>query len=123
MIVLAAIIIVLLGAYSFIRNAYNKALSFWMSRVRASWSQVENQLRTCYDLIPKPGRDRQGICEIREGSAYKKLPLNARARVGGAQNVSDKIAANNQLFLGALSRLLVVVECYPELKANQNFLL
>lgn len=118
LIVLAAIIIVLLGAYSFIKNAYNSFVVL-DEQVKASWSQVENQLQRRYDLIPN-------LVETVKGYAkFEKEVLtdvtNARARVGGAQNVSDKIAANNQLS-GALSRLLVVVERYPELKANQNFL-
>jgi LemA protein len=45
----------------------------------------------------------------------------ARSKVGGAGTVSDKIKANNEL-TGALSRLMVVVEKYPDLKSNQNFL-
>ena len=45
----------------------------------------------------------------------------ARSKVGGAGSIPDKIAANNQLST-ALSRLLLVVERYPELKANTNFI-
>ena len=87
--------------------------------VKASWAQVENQLQRRYDLIPN-------LVETVKGYAKQEKDVlvevtNARAKVGGAANVPDKISANNELS-GALSRLLVVVERYPDLKSNQNFM-
>ena len=87
--------------------------------VKSSWAQVENQLQRRYDLIPN-------LVETVKGYAKQEKDVlvevtNARARVGGAGNIPDKITANNELS-GALSRLLVVVEKYPDLKANENFL-
>jgi len=87
--------------------------------VKASWAQVENQLQRRYDLIPN-------LVETVKGYAKQEKDVfidvtKARSRVGSAGNIPDKIKANNGLS-GALSRLLVVVERYPDLKSNQNFM-
>ena len=118
---LIAIVIVLVLAgslYSFFKGTYNKFVTLDES-VKSSWAQVENQLQRRFDLVPN-------LVETVKGYAKQEKDVlvevtNARARVGGATTVPDKISANNELS-GALSRLLVVVEQYPDLKSNQNFL-
>ena len=98
-------------------------------QVKAAWSQVENQYQRRSDLIPN-------LVEVVKGyAAHERETLTAvveaRARVGGLQATPDLL--NNpeaqkkfiqaQSALGsALQRLMVVVERYPDLKANQNFL-
>ncbi|MCB1195344.1 LemA family protein [bacterium] len=87
--------------------------------VKAAWAQVENVLQRRADLIPNYVETVKGYAQ------HEKQVLidvtNARAKVTGAGSIPDKIEANNQLS-SALSRLLVVVERYPDLKANQNFI-
>jgi LemA protein len=117
-IVLAVIVFLVIAAYSFFAGNYNKFVQL-DTTVKSSWAQVENQLQRRYDLIPN-------LVETVKGYAKQEKDVmvevtNARAKVGGASNVPDKIAANNQLS-GALSRLMVVVEKYPDLKSNQNFM-
>jgi len=117
-IVLAVIIILAIGAYSFFAGNYNKFVSLDQA-VKSSWAQVENQLQRRFDLIPN-------LVETVKGYAKQEKDVmvqvtEARAKVGGAGNVPDKINANNELS-GALSRLMVVVEKYPDLKSNQNFM-
>lgn len=117
-IVLVVILVIALGIYSFFAGNYNKFVKMDVA-IKAAWSQVENQLQRRYDLIPNLVETVKGFAK-QEKSVFVEV-TNARAKVGGAGNIPDKIAANNQLS-GALSRLLLVVERYPDLKSNQNFM-
>jgi LemA protein len=117
-IVLVVVLILGVSLYSFFAGNYNKFVKMDVA-IKAAWSQVENQLQRRYDLIPN-------LVETVKGYAKQEKDVlvevtNARAKVGGAGTIPDKIAANNQL-TGALSRLMLVVEKYPDLKSNQNFL-
>ncbi|MBW2630606.1 MAG: LemA family protein [Deltaproteobacteria bacterium] len=118
LITVAVIAVILLMFYSSIKGAYNSFVTL-DEGVKASWAQVENQLQRRYDLIPN-------LVETVKGFAKQEKEVfigvtEARAKVGEAKNIPDKIAANNQL-TGALSRLLVTVERYPDIKSNQNFI-
>ncbi len=111
-------LVIAVSLYSFFKGNYNTFVTL-DEAVKASWAQVENQLQRRYDLIPN-------LVETVKGYAKQEKDVlievtNARAKVGGAGTIPDKIDANNQL-TGALSRLLVVVEKYPDLKSNQNFM-
>jgi len=118
LIAVAVIVVILLMFYSGIKGTYNSFVTL-DEGVKASWAQVENQLQRRFDLIPN-------LVETVKGFARQEKEVfigvtEARAKVAGAKNIPDKIAANNQL-TGALSRLLVTVERYPDIKSNQNFL-
>src|ERR1700688_1632922 len=86
---------------------------------KAQWQQVDVVLQRRLDLIPN-------LVETVKGFAKQELAVTdsvtqARAAMMGAKTPADRIAANNQLE-GALGRLFVVVENYPNLKSNENFL-
>lgn len=118
LITFAIILVVLFSFYSFFKGTYNTFVSLDES-VKGSWAQVENQLQRRYDLIPNLVETVKGYAK-HEKDVFIEV-TNARAKVGGAGKISEKIKANNQLS-SALSRLLLVVERYPDLKANQNFI-
>jgi LemA protein len=86
---------------------------------KTEWAQVESQLQRRLDLIPNLVETVKGYAKHEESVLTEVT--KARASVAGANSPSEKMATNNQL-TSALSRLLVVVERYPDLKANQNFL-
>ncbi len=87
--------------------------------IKAAWAQVDNQLQRRADLIPNLVETVKGFA-AQEQTVFGEI-AKARAALVGARTPADRIAANTQLD-GALARLLVVVENYPQLKSNENFL-
>lgn len=118
LVVFGVIALLILIGFFYIRGTYNGLVSMDES-VKAAWAQVENQLQRRYDLIPNYVETVKGYA-AHEKEVFIRV-TEARSRVAAAGNVNEKIQANNQLS-SALARLLVVVENYPQLKANTNFI-
>ncbi len=87
--------------------------------INAAWAQVDVVLQRRADLIPNLVETVKGIA-AQEQTVFGDI-AQARAALLGARTPAERIAANQQLD-GALGRLLVVVENYPQLKSNENFL-
>jgi len=117
-IVIGIVLLVILIPFGYLKGTYNDLVTM-DEGVKAAWAQVENQLQRRYDLIPNYVETVKGYAK-HEKDVFVKV-TEARSRVAGAGGISEKIAANNQLS-SALARLLVVVERYPDLKANTNFI-
>ena len=118
LITLIVILVIVLIFFNTFKGAYNKLVAL-DEGVNSAWAQVENQLQRRLDLIPNLVNTVKGYAE-HEMDVLTAV-TNARSRVGSAQTIPEKIDANRQL-TSALGRLLVVVENYPNLKADQNFL-
>src|SRR5437868_10863514 len=114
-IILALIALVVFGQYVGVRNT----LVTKNEAVKAAWSQVDIVLQRRADLIPNLVETVKGFAK-QEQTVFGDI-AKARSALLSAGTPSDKIAANNQLD-GAIGRLLVVVENYPTLKSNENFL-
>jgi LemA protein len=115
-VVVLVLLVVMVG--SWLRGTYN-GLVQGDEGVKAAWAQVENQLQRRFDLIPNLVETVKGYAA--HESQTLEAVTNARARVGGAGSIDQKIEANQELS-SALARLMVVVEAYPNLKADQSFL-
>jgi LemA protein len=87
--------------------------------IKSNWAQVDVVLQRRADLIPNLVETVKGFA-AHEETVFGDI-AKARSALMNAQTPQDKIAANGQLD-GALSRLLVIVENYPQLKSNENFL-
>lgn len=112
-IVLASIILIGWGI-----GQYNKVISL-DEQVKAQWAQVENQLKRRYDLIPNLVETVKGYAK-HEREIFENI-AEARTRYFQANTPKEKIDASYGLE-NALSRLLLLKEAYPQLKANENFL-
>src|ERR1700681_1465893 len=114
-VVLVLIALVAFGQYVGVRNTLVQK----NESVKASWSQVDIVLQRRADLIPNLVETVKGFA-LQEQTVFGDI-AKARSALLSAGTPQQKIAANGQLD-GALGRLLVVVENYPQLKSNENFL-
>lgn len=111
-ILIAVIFVIAVGIYNALVNLRN--------RCGNSWAQVDVQLRRRYDLIPNLVETVKGYAK-HEREVFEKV-TEARSKAINAGTVKEQGQAENML-TGALKSLFAVVENYPELKANQNFLM
>ena len=116
--VIFLLLIMLVGAFI---GTYNN-LQLMDENVNAKWAQVENQLKRRNDLIPNL------VATVKGYAAHEKEVFtniaDARSKLGGAMSKNDMKAiqqSNNELS-SALSRLLLIVERYPDLKADKQFI-
>src|SRR6267143_6847410 len=114
-IILALIALVVFGQYVGVRNT----LVTKNEAVKAAWSQVDITLQRRADLIPNLVETVKGYA-TQEQTVFGDI-AKARSALLSAGSPSEKIAANNQLD-GAIGRPLVLVENYPQLKSNENFM-
>jgi len=118
LIILGAILLILFLSIGTFTGTYNNIVTA-EEDVTGKWAQVENQLQRRLDLIPNLVETVKGYA-AHEQETFT-LVTEARSKAAGAVSIQDKAQANSEL-TNALSRLMVIVERYPDLKANQNFL-
>lgn len=123
-----SILVVIFIFVMWIIGSYNSIVTLNETATTA-WSQVENQYQRRFDLIPNLVKTVQGVAQF-EKSTFTAV-TEARSSVGNIKLTPEmlndpqmlkKFQAAQDGLSGALSKLMVVVEKYPELKANQNFL-
>jgi len=115
LIIIAAVLVLLVF---FVTGVYN-ALIRLRNQVDNAWSQIDVQLKRRHDLIPNLVETARGYMQHERGT-FEAI-TEARSRAIGAKTVSEASKAEGALG-EALSKFMLVVENYPDLKANQNFL-
>ncbi len=114
--IILGIVLVLLIFY--VISTYNKLVNS-RNKVENQFSQVDIQLKRRADLIPNLVETVKGYAKHEEGTLTKVI--EARNKAVSASTVNEKVEANNEL-TGALNKLLMLSEAYPDLKANENFM-
>lgn len=117
LVALIAIVALIVIAAMLVVPKYNKLVT-GEETVDAAWAQVENQLQRRFDLVPNLVNTVKGYAEHEE-EIFTQI-ADARTQYGNANTVEETADANNELS-SALARLLVVVENYPNLKADVQF--
>ena len=127
--IVIAVLIIGFGTYRFFKNNYNAFVSL-DEKMKMSWAQVQNQYQRRSDLVPNLVETVKGYA-THERETLEEV-TRARSQMGGVVNVTGDVVNNPEMMqkfqqaqagLGsALQRLMVVLEKYPDLKANQNFL-
>jgi len=119
---MGALLLVILGIVVllilFVVGAYNSLVSL-RNQVANAWSQIDVQLKRRHDLIPNLIETAKGYMQHERGT-FEAI-TNARSQAMNAKSVADSAKAEGVLGQ-ALSKFLLTVEAYPDLKANQNFL-
>lgn len=115
---LVVIVVLVISLFSWFINTRN-GLVVLEENIDAAWAEIDNQLQRRSDLIPNLVETVKGFAS-QEEEVFTNI-ADARAKLAGAGSVQETAEGYNEL-QGALSRLLVVVENYPELKSNQNFI-
>ena len=112
-----AVVLVVAVAFMAVMNSRNAFVNL-DEDINRQWAQVENQLQRRNDLIPNLVSTVKGYASHEKG-IFESIAA-ARAKMAGAKTREDTMEGANQMS-GALSRLLLVVENYPNLKADQSF--
>ena len=122
-IILIAILIVILliglGIFRWYVSGYNKAVNLKEEADKA-WANIDSTLQRRLDLVPNLVNTVKGYAEHEKG-LFESIAKSREKYFQAGDNRAEKIEASNQLS-GFLSRLLMLQERYPDLKANQNFL-
>jgi LemA protein len=118
LIVLGIIVLLMIILGGKLIGGYNRVITM-EENVKGKWAQVENQLKRRYDLIPNLVETVKGYAK-HEKEIFENI-AQARTQYFQAKDFKGQIQSANRLE-GALSRLLLLQERYPDLKANQSFL-
>lgn len=112
--IVIVLIIIMIGWFISARNS----LVAQKENIDAAWAEIDNQLQRRADLIPNLVNTVKGYA-AQEKEIFTNI-AEARSKLAGAQSVPEKAEGYNEL-QSALSRLLVVVENYPQLKSDAQF--